>query len=112
MQSWKRVAGGSCDSSGVMSRVCPPAPEAVLVRAKRFVSSPRHSARWSGEVPGIGAQRRSMGGKICLWMYQAVSGFRVEVGGVTSWGAKAWEAAEVLDWEMVVVVESLGTVMM
>ena len=31
-----------------------------------LVSRPRHEARWRASVPGMGAQRRSIGGKICL----------------------------------------------
>lgn len=57
------------------------------------VSRPRHSARWMESVPGMGAQRRSMGGKICLYRYHSMSGFRVEVGGKTSVGAYARFAA-------------------
>lgn len=54
-----------------------------------FVSRPRHSARCIASVPEMGAQRRSMGGKICLWRYHSISGFRDEEAESTSWGAKA-----------------------
>ena len=52
-----------------------------------LVSRPRHSARWTASVPGIGAQRRSTGGKICLWRYHSMSGFNVLEGAATSAGA-------------------------
>lgn len=59
------------------------------VRVYLRVSRPRHEARRTASVPGMGAQRRSMGGKICLVRYQSMSGFRREVGERTSVGAKA-----------------------
>ena len=58
------------------------------------VSRPRHSARWTASVPGMGAQRRSMGGKTCLYRYHSTSGLRVELAAVTSAGAKARLAAD------------------
>ena len=51
------------------------------------VSNPRHSARCTASVPGMGAQRRSMGGKICLARYHSTSGLRVVEAAVTSAGA-------------------------
>ena len=57
------------------------------------VSRPRHSASRMASVPAMGAQRRSMGGKICLERYQSMSGLRVEVEDSTSPGAYARLAA-------------------
>lgn len=42
-----------------------------------LVSRPKHSASWTTSVPGRGAHRRSIGGKICLYKYQSMSGIRV-----------------------------------
>lgn len=58
------------------------------------VSRPRHSASRMASVPAMGAQRRSMGGKICLDKYHSMSGLRVEVGAITSPGAYARFAAD------------------
>ena len=54
-----------------------------------FVSRPRHSARCIASVPEMGAQRRSIGGKICLCKYHSMSGLRDDEAERTSWGAKA-----------------------
>ena len=63
-QSLKRMESGIWLSSGLISCVWfEDATEAMLYF---LVSRPRHSARRTASVPGIGAQRRSMGGKICL----------------------------------------------
>ena len=63
-QSLNRTESGTWLSSGLISCVWfDDAAEAMLYF---LVSRPRHSARRTASVPGIGAQRRSMGGKICL----------------------------------------------
>ena len=63
-QSLNRMESGIWLSSGLISCAwLEDAAEAILYF---FVSSPRHSARWTASVPGMGAQRRSIGGKICL----------------------------------------------
>lgn len=68
----------------------PPAPDEADVPTLYFlVSRPRHSANCTALVPGKGAQSRSMGGKICLWRYQSISGIKVLLGLHTSCGAKA-----------------------
>ena len=85
-QDLKRMESGTWDSSGVISADWLWAL-LLFVMAYFLVSRPRHSASRTAEVPGIGAQRRSMGGKICFRRYQSVSGLRVEVGVVTSAGA-------------------------
>lgn len=64
-ESLNRTESGIWLSSGVISSI------GVLVLAVEpieyfRVSRPRHSARWTASVPGIGAHRRSIGGKICL----------------------------------------------
>lgn len=61
------------------------------------VSRPRHSARWMASVPGMGAQRRSMGGKICFSRYHSMSGLRVDADEVTSAGAYARDAVGELE---------------
>ncbi len=63
-QSLKRMELGIWLSKGEISWVWfEEEVEAILYfRASR----PRHSARWTASVPGMGAQRRSIGGKICL----------------------------------------------
>lgn len=64
VQSLNRIESGIWLSSGLISCVWfEDAAEAMLYF---LVSRPRHSARWTASVPGMGAQRRSMGGKICL----------------------------------------------
>lgn len=67
-QSAKRTASGICESSGcrVSFSGFAEAPEALLMRYLD-VSRPRHSARRVTFVPAMGAQRRSTGGRICLW---------------------------------------------
>lgn len=64
--SWKRTDSGIWDSRGKISVFgwLLLLPE-VFIRYFR-VSRPRHSARRTESVPGMGAQRRSIGGKICL----------------------------------------------
>lgn len=65
VQSLKRMGSGIWLSRGLMSAVwvAEVEEEAMLYF---LVSRPRHSARRTASVPGMGAQRRSMGGKICL----------------------------------------------
>lgn len=65
VESLNRTESGIWLSRGVISCI------GVLVLAVEpieyfRVSRPRHSARWTASVPGIGAHRRSIGGNICL----------------------------------------------
>jgi hypothetical protein len=61
----KRVESGIWDSKGVISVFWEDWLEFALIWYF-LVYKPRHSARRTESVPGIGAQRRSMGGKICF----------------------------------------------
>ena len=63
-QSLKRMESGTWLSRGLIS--CVWFVDAADAMLYFLVSRPRHSARWTASVPGMGAQRRSMGGKICL----------------------------------------------
>lgn len=113
VQDLKRRESGIWDSKGVRSAAWPPKAEEEVVLAMEyfFVSRPRHSARRTAEVPGMGAQRRSMGGKICFRRYHSMSGLRVEEGEVTSAGAKARLAVDSRGSKGLVSVE-MGVVMM
>lgn len=93
VQSLKRTASGIWLSSGKISLLWAELEEVEEVIEYFLVSSPRHSARCMASVAGMGAQRRSMGGKICLYRYHSMSGFRVEEAETTSCGAKARLAA-------------------
>ena len=64
VQSLKRMESGIWLSSGEISVVWLLDEEEAMLYFR--VSRPRHSARWTASVPGMGAQRRSIGGKICL----------------------------------------------
>jgi len=64
VQSLKRMGSGIWLSRGLMSAVWVAEVEEAMLYF--LVSRPRHSARRTASVPGMGAQRRSMGGKICL----------------------------------------------
>ncbi len=63
--SWKRTLSGIWDSSGNISAFCWLLLPDVLIWYF-LVSRPRHSASRTESVPGIGAHRRSIGGKICF----------------------------------------------
>ena len=65
-QDWKRTESGICDSRGWISVSCCAPPETVLTRYLE-VSRPRQAAKRVTLVPLMGAQRRSTGGRICLW---------------------------------------------
>ena len=82
VQSLKRIESGIWLSRGKISALW--LDEVEVEMEYFFVSRPRHSARCIASVPGMGAQRRSIGGKICLWRYHSMSGFRVEVADITS----------------------------
>ena len=58
------MASGICDSSGEISVAALLEEEDVMEYF--FTSNPKHSASCPASVPGIGAHRRSIGGKICL----------------------------------------------
>lgn len=90
-ESLKRSSSGIWLSSGEISVVWLLVEEGAMEYF--LVSRPRHSASCVASVPGIGAQSRSIGGKICLYRYHSTSAFRVEVAAMTSWGAKARFAA-------------------
>ena len=64
-QEAKRMAFGVWLSRGEMSEVWVWEVEGGVM-LYFLVSRPRHEARCIASVPGIGAQRRSIGGKICL----------------------------------------------
>ncbi len=63
-QSLKRILSGIWLSRGDISVVWSLDEEEAMEYF--LVSRPKHSARWTASVPGMGAQRRSMGGNICL----------------------------------------------
>ena len=105
-QSLKRMESGTWLSRGLIS--CVSFVDAAEAMLYFLVSRPRHSARRTTSVPGMGAHRRSMGGKICLYRYHSMSGFRVEDVDVTSAGAYARLAVD--SWA--VVVPEAGAVMM
>ena len=65
VQSLKRMESGIWLSRGLISAVWFD-EEVDELMLYFLVSRPRHSARRTASVPGMGAQRRSMGGKICL----------------------------------------------
>ena len=64
-----------------------------MLREYFLASNPRHSANWPASVPSMGAQRRSIGGKICLARYQSISGFNSPEDFCTSRGENARLAA-------------------
>ena len=66
VQSLKRTLDGIWLSRGKISVALLCEDEVEEPMAYFFVSRPRHSARWRASVPGMGAQRRAIGGKICL----------------------------------------------
>lgn len=62
--SLKRMESGIWLSSGKISCVALEVEEELMEYLR--VSRPRHSANCRESVPGMGAQRRSIGGNICL----------------------------------------------
>jgi len=107
VQFSKRTESGIWLSNGEISAVCLFEGEDEMLYFR--VSRPRHSARCIASVPGMGAQRRSTGGNICLYRYHSMSGFKVEEADVTSAGAYALLAADsfgvvVVEDEVVVVI--------
>lgn len=66
VQFWKRTESGIWDSNGWISTSCVLLEETDETRYL-LVSRPRQAASMVILVPLIGAQRRSTGGRICLW---------------------------------------------
>ena len=66
VEDLKRMVSGIWDSSGEISAAALPLAEEEAAMEYFLTSRPKHSASCVASVPGMGAQRRSMGGKSCL----------------------------------------------